>query len=143
MIQSLFCHLKWRLTAHQWSSIILATIIRLNKLSFRFPYLMFPLLQSPSECLHLGLFLFQEQIVLPLFSYQFHFRFFQPLGKGKDIPTQKIHKQFSIINELYPKLFTISKTTICQGSVTKTPRMYAEVALSYFVTKVNNVIVII
>ena len=46
----------------------------------RFSYPAFPLLRSPSQCFHLGLFLFQEQILLLLlFSYQFHFRVFQPL----------------------------------------------------------------
>ena len=53
-------HLKWHLMAHQWSSMILGTIIRLIQLvSSRaimtldsLIYLVFRLLESPSECFH-------------------------------------------------------------------------------------------
>lgn len=90
----------------------------------RFSYLIFPLFQSLSRCFHLGHFLFQEQIFL-LFSYQFHFPFFQPLWKSK----RHIHLEVTKANQddtpNHLNVF-VFKTTIYHGSVTRMPRMLPE-----------------
>ena len=119
----LFYHVKWHLTAHQWSSMTLGTIISLNKLlpwsdSLTWCFLCFTLLLS----VFIQVFSCSRNKSSSSFSLTSSTSYFFSLCEnGKEMLTQRIAKQWTIsVNYLN---FLVLKTTIYHGSVTKTPRM--------------------